>query len=914
MTRVESLQLVKYGHFDENTVEFGPGLTVVYGPNEAGKSTLLDGLTDFLWGIARNTKRAYTVQPKVMELLGCVTIDGSPTTYRRRLGDLSDSAGTKVPAPWGESADKDMWQHGFGLDHARLLAGGKLIVDGDDDPAGIEFLAETGIDIDAVRTGIEARMEELYKFRRGAKCVVREITARITGVDASVTTQLSSAREVVELRAALADLEVQIAEATAVEGGLRVRSNRTQELLRCLDNAGKLRDAQKLVEQTRAAGRCLTRDEVERIDEAIAMRDKSRKKRDQEALRLQQLAAKEATLAPNEELLAQGSSIDALVQQMESRRADQVAMKGERAATAEAKVRTHLEALGVVAEDVATDYRRVLLAKDRVEQLDRAADEAEVAAAEVARQQKSVERARAKLDGAGSATAGEVDDSLAEARLMRDRAWHQVREPWISGDLPDPETREQMATAVGKGIVAADVVAESQAEFLTAAAEVRGLRSALADALQAEQEQLAIVEAKAAQASEMWATLVADTGLQAGTDPAAWRLRAANLHELEEAWKDWQQQVEAATAAAGRYECFAAEVAGLAQLLTSAGEDPFGNLDRLRTDLEKAKTDAAKLAEVSTQREDAQTTHDAAESARTQAEAQIAAIARDDDPAELSERSHTLHGHEAKTEQLLAMLRDQKDPGSDLDALLAELADTDAVTLEQRQESLQGELSAASETLLALSTQRGARQKAMADVKAKGSVADLRAEREDLVGQLREAVEEYRSLFLQLSILDAYRESVADDSGTGILQVAGEYLSRLTEGRYTGFAIETEGQKQVLRIVARGDAGGGAEEVRTTELSTGTEYQVYFALRLAGIAAKQSDRVAAGQPTLPVVLDDVLLAYDDYRTKAALGLLAELGQQFQIVVMTHSRSVLADAQGLDGVATVELAGPVAVAG
>ena len=193
----------------------------------------------------------------------------------------------------------------------------------------------------------------------------------------------------------------------------------------------------------------------------------------------------------------------------------------------------------------------------------------------------------------------------------------------------------------------------------------------------------------------------------------------------------------------------------------------------------------------------------------------------------------------------------------------------------------------------------------MADVKAKGSVADLRAEREDLVGQLREAVEEYRNLFLQLSILDAYRESVADDSGTGILHVAGEFLSRLTEGRYTGFAIETEGRSRCCESW-RGDAGGGAEEVRATELSTGTEYQVYFALRLAGIAAKQSDRVAAGQPTLPVVLDDVMLAYDDYRTKAALGLLAELGREFQIVVMTHSRSVLKDAKNLEGVRTDEL--------
>ena len=57
MTRVKSLQLLNYGHFDDETVNFGEGLTVIYGPNEAGKSTLLDGLTDFLWGISSRNIR-----------------------------------------------------------------------------------------------------------------------------------------------------------------------------------------------------------------------------------------------------------------------------------------------------------------------------------------------------------------------------------------------------------------------------------------------------------------------------------------------------------------------------------------------------------------------------------------------------------------------------------------------------------------------------------------------------------------------------------------------------------------------------------------------------------------------------------------------------------------------------------------
>ena len=298
---------------------------------------------------------------------------------------------------------------------------------------------------------------------------------------------------------------------------------------------------------------------------------------------------------------------------------------------------------------------------------------------------------------------------------------------------------------------------------------------------------------------------------------------------------------------------------------------------------------------------------------RTQAEAEIAAIADEDDPADLVERSAALHQQEDSLKQLLATLRDQKSPDSDLEVLLAELALTDVLTLTQQAESLEDDREAAKAKRLDLSTERGAVRTKLDDVEARESVAELKAEREELIGALREAVDEYRNLYIQGAILDAYRESLTTESGTGILEVAGEFLSRLTEGRYTGFAIVTDGQKRVLRIESRVDAGCDVDEVSTSELSTGTEYQVYFALRLAGIAAKQRDRVEAGQPTLPVVLDDVLLAYDDFRTSSALALLAELGREFQIVLLTHSRSVLADAQELAGVATVELPGPVAVA-
>ena len=916
MMGVESLQLVNYGHFRDVTVKFGEGLTVVYGRNEAGKSTLLDGLTDFLWGIARNRHpRNYGGLPKSMSLVGQVSVDGEQTTtYRRRLADLLNADGAKVPAPWGEPSDKDMWRHGFGLDHARLLAGGETIVAGDDDPAGIEFLAETGIDIDAVRYAIESRRDQLFKPHGGAKNVeARRLIDHIHEVEQAIEKQLSSAAEVVELRAALARLEEELVAAAAVEKDFDTRLARTTELSRCHHNGARLRDAQRVLEQIRASGRCLSRDEVAKLEAAIAQREQSRTDQQASETAFATLHEKEQRLAPNTDLLNQGATIDALVQQVESRTQDLALMTGEQVAAASADVRACLGVLGMPGADVEAEYRQVLLSSDRIEQLDRVAGEVQSVHDARATQQRRVDDARAQLADAATSESSQADTTLDDARARRDEAWHRVRDPWLSGEFPEADIRVQLARDVDTGIATADMVAESQAESLAAAAEARGTRTTLAATLATEEKNLADYSDAEALITAQWVALVEETGLQVGTDPGAWRVRSGNVKNLQAAWESWQKLAVAAKTSAERFATFETGVAEIAKVLTDAGEEPLANLERLRLELLGARKAASTLEEVAEQQFAAQESMAAATGLRTQAETEIAAIAGEDDPADLVDRSLGLHKQEDSVKQLLATLRDQKNPDSDLEVLLAELALTDVLTLAQQAESLEDDREAAKAKRLDLSTERGAVRTKLDDVEARESVAELKAEREELIGALREAVDEYRNLYIQGAILDAYRESLTTESGTGILEVAGEFLSRLTEGRYTGFAIVTDGQKRVLRIESRVDAGCDVDEVSTSELSTGTEYQVYFALRLAGIAAKQRDRVEAGQPTLPVVLDDVLLAYDDFRTSSALALLAELGREFQIVLLTHSRSVLADAQELAGVATVELPGPVAVA-
>ena len=63
--RLARLDLVRYGKFTDRTLDFGPAsadrpdLHIVYGPNEAGKSTAFAAFLDLLFGIRATKERNY---------------------------------------------------------------------------------------------------------------------------------------------------------------------------------------------------------------------------------------------------------------------------------------------------------------------------------------------------------------------------------------------------------------------------------------------------------------------------------------------------------------------------------------------------------------------------------------------------------------------------------------------------------------------------------------------------------------------------------------------------------------------------------------------------------------------------------------------------------------------------------------
>jgi len=81
--------------------------------------------------------------------------------------------------------------------------------------------------------------------------------------------------------------------------------------------------------------------------------------------------------------------------------------------------------------------------------------------------------------------------------------------------------------------------------------------------------------------------------------------------------------------------------------------------------------------------------------------------------------------------------------------------------------------------------------------------------------------------------------------------------------------------------------------VRVEAMSEGTRDQLYLALRLATL-----ERYLAHAEPLPLVIDDILVNFDDERSRATLEVLAELSRRTQVILFTHHARLRDLAAGL----------------
>lgn len=131
--RILRLELERYGHFTDKRLDFRRDacLHVVYGPNEAGKSSSLDAITDLLFGFPHITRYDFLHEKTKLGVGASIEgKDGTPLTFKRRKGTkntLLDAAGKplaeEVLLPFLASVSKTVFQNAFGLSKETLRSG-----------------------------------------------------------------------------------------------------------------------------------------------------------------------------------------------------------------------------------------------------------------------------------------------------------------------------------------------------------------------------------------------------------------------------------------------------------------------------------------------------------------------------------------------------------------------------------------------------------------------------------------------------------------------------------------------------------------------------------------------------------------------------------------------------------------------
>ena len=176
--RLRRLDLIRYGHFTDRSLELPAGkydFHIIFGPNEAGKSTALAALEDLLFGIRKNSSYDFLHDYGSMRI-GAVLANGSSSLeVLRRKGNkntlldtdgLSIAGGESALSPYLAGADRSFFERMFSLDHARLQTGGKEILDAKDDVGQMLFSTGAGIVGLRERFGeLSAEAEELWSAK-----------------------------------------------------------------------------------------------------------------------------------------------------------------------------------------------------------------------------------------------------------------------------------------------------------------------------------------------------------------------------------------------------------------------------------------------------------------------------------------------------------------------------------------------------------------------------------------------------------------------------------------------------------------------------------------------------------------------------------------------------------------------------
>jgi uncharacterized protein YhaN len=226
-------------------------------------------------------------------------------------------------------------------------------------------------------------------------------------------------------------------------------------------------------------------------------------------------------------------------------------------------------------------------------------------------------------------------------------------------------------------------------------------------------------------------------------------------------------------------------------------------------------------------------------------------------------------------------LRAEQRPIEEIEARVAEFENVDLETELAEHET---RLAGARELANQKREQAEAARVLLGQLESGGGAAEVAAEMAAVGAELRSDVERYARLVLASRLLGAAVERFRSRHESPLLGHASRHFAVLTQGRYARVETDVDEQDHPHFVVIE-----AATKVAKTvaALSDGTRDQLHLALVLASLEL----RFDAGAEPMPLVLDDVLVHFDDARSRAAIEALAAFASRTQVLLFTHHEHV-----------------------
>jgi len=258
--RFDRLLIPAFGPFTNLDLKFtdqGGDLHVIYGSNEAGKSSLLRAFRDLLFGIHSQSSDNFVHNYKNLRIKGdIVSRAGERLTFQRRKGNkntLLDANGNELPAnalvPFLGSVDQEYFSAMFGLGTRELREGAEQLLRGKGDIGNALFSASMGgTPVQLALAALTEESDRLFKGRSTANVSIRPTANRYKEL-------LSKSRDAIVSPEAWEKIEKDLAAAeetkAKLEGEISAFTRDLEWISRCVDalpTVGRLSEEMRKLE------------------------------------------------------------------------------------------------------------------------------------------------------------------------------------------------------------------------------------------------------------------------------------------------------------------------------------------------------------------------------------------------------------------------------------------------------------------------------------------------------------------------------------------------------------------------------------------------------------------------------------------------------------------------------------------